>query len=785
QAHLTPGEDFVGFLYPAMDLALASVSLILLHGSGARSASNRLISVAIALTVATDLVYAGAVADGTYRSGIWYDAGWLLSYALWGVAALHHSAAAAPVPASERRLAMRPSRLLLPSAVVLLAVLFVRELTGRPISVAVALGAGGLVFVLSLVRIRGLLQELHEHLDEVEDQRRAYRTLMDHASDAIFISRDGRYVDVNDSACALTGYTRAELLELPFGTLSRAAPRTRIDDLLARLERGESIREEMVLTRKDGSTVPIESSARKLPDGRFQSIVRDISERLESAEALRSSEERFRSAFESPAAGMALVAADGTILQINSTLGQMLGVAPRELEGTPFVALAGDEHRDALQDAFERLAREREGREQLEVELNASSGATTCAEVSLASSDSPSGRTVVAHVVDQTVSRELEDRLRQSQKMEAVGQLAGGVAHDFNNLLSVIVNYTRFAQDAAGPDEGVRQDLEEVLQAATRGERLVRQLLAFSRRERLQPEVVALDDVVSEVADLLRRMLRESISLELDLAAPGVHVELDRVQLEHVLLNLAVNARDAMPSGGSLRIATAAGGGGLSAHLIVTDTGCGMTPEVRERAFEPFFTTKERGSGTGLGLATVYGAVSGWGGTIDVVSAPGRGTRFDIRMPAAEAAPGPSSPDEGAGPDGRCATVLVAEDEPSLRSIVRRILERHGYRVLMAESSREALEMIEAGVASLDLLLTDVVMPEVSGKDLAERVRSEVPDVAVLYMSGYTDQIVAQHGLSPNGDSFLQKPFTADDLAGAVSRALARGRRRPQHAATT
>ncbi|MDQ4124046.1 MAG: PAS domain S-box protein, partial [Actinomycetota bacterium] len=790
RADLTPGEDLIGLLYPTMDLALVSVSVILLHGTGARSASNRLIAGAMALTIATDLVYASAVLDGTYRAGGWYDAGWLLSYALWGIAALHHSARTAPTPVEGWRSALRPGRLVMPVSVVVVTVLFLRGLQGRHVSVPVLVAGGGAVFLLALTRLQGLLRELHEQPGQTTAQRHAYRVLMEQASDAIFISCDGRYVDVNERACALTGYTREELLELPFGKLSAAAPREQVQDLLERLGRGELIVEEMVLTRKDGTTVPIESSARMLPDGRLQAIVRDISDRLESARALKASEEQFRRAFESPAAGMAVVAPDATILQINGTFAAMMAAGPSDLEGVSVVDLAHEDDRPALADAFAALAEGREDRARLEVRLAAVDGSTTWAEVSLAPAPATGGpATVVVHVVDQTLSKELEERLREAQKMEAIGQLAGGVAHDFNNLLSVIVNYTRFVQDSVAGDEQAEQDLGEVLKAAGRGERLVRQLLAFSRRERLRPELLVFDEVIADVADLLRRTIRESITLDLDLQAPETLVEVDRVQLEQVLLNLAVNARDAMPSGGTLRIRTARSLTSRSAdaavaprgpfiHLVVSDTGCGMTEEVRARAFEPFFTTKERGSGTGLGLATVYGAVTSWGGSIDMVSASGRGTRFDVWVPVASE---PAAvPEQRGVPDGSAscpATILVAEDEPSLRAIVRRILERRGYSVVVAESSRHALDLVTGGDVRFDLLVTDVVMPDVSGRELAEAVRRDRPDAGVLYMSGYTDQIVAEHGLFPDGDAFLPKPFTSDQLAHAVEGALRRARR--------
>lgn len=790
KAHVTALDDLVSFLYPAFDLALLSVSVVLFHGAGARSASNRLIAVAIASVVIADFLYSVGALDGSYHQGIWYDALWLVSYAVWGLAALHPSAAAPPVPVGDRRSQLRPSRLLLPGSTVLLAILVVREALGRHASIGVLLSLGGLLFLLSLMRIRGLVKELHLELENVEEQRHSYRTLMDLASDAIFISAGGRYVEANIRACQLSGYSREELLALPPGTLqgltpSQRTPSQRTPGVAARLERGDSVVTQVSLARKDAAPVPVEVSARLLPDGRLQSIARDISDRIEAEQALRASEERFRKVFESPAAGMAVASVDGTILQANQTLASLLAMDPDHLAGARLRGLIHEEDRELVEATFARYAEGIEDSAYFEVRLLDSGGGIVWVELALAvDASTVSDPIAVVHVVDQTHARELEARLQQSQKMEAIGELAGGVAHDFNNLLSVIVNYTRFAQDVVPAGGNASHDLEEVVKAAGRGERLVRQLLAFSRRERVRLEDLRVDAVIGEVADLLRRTIRESIELDLDLGAGSALVRVDPVQLEQVLLNLAVNARDAMPAGGLLRISTdvsprsQAGGGsappGDVVHIVVSDSGSGMSDEVRKRAFEPFFTTKERGSGTGLGLATVYGAVTSWGGDIQVRSVLGRGTTFDIWVPVTHGAASPPEAAPAPAPvPRRDATVLVAEDEKPLRHVARRILERAGYDVVLADTPEAALDLVRSGERVVDVLLTDVVMPGLSGKDLAERVLALVPGMRVLYMSGYPDDIVTDHGLFVNGEAYLQKPFTSEQLVERVERLLA------------
>lgn len=388
--------------------------------------------------------------------------------------------------------------------------------------------------------------------------------------------------------------------------------------------------------------------------------------------------------------------------------------------------------------------------------------------------------------------RETEAQLRQAQKMEAIGRLAGGIAHDFNNLLSVIISYAGFAIEAVREEDPLRADLEEVVRAGHRAASLTRQLLAFSRRQVLQPQILDLNRVFGDMESMLRRLIGEDIELRADLEPALWSARVDPGQIEQVIMNLVVNSRDAMPAGGHITVSTrnreldgvAVDGLSISpgrfVALAVEDTGAGMTPEVMARMFEPFFTTKEAGKGTGLGLATVYGIVRQSGGDIRVTSEVGRGSRFELLLPREASMPAPRVQREAlAASPATGEVVLVVEDEPAVRSVVRRVLAAAGFAVHTASSGVEALALIDGGLA-LDLLITDVVMPQMSGRELATRVVAQAKGalpgarLPVLFMSGYTDDSIAQHGVLEPGTRLLPKPFTAEALLAAVREALRR-----------
>jgi signal transduction histidine kinase/ActR/RegA family two-component response regulator len=387
----------------------------------------------------------------------------------------------------------------------------------------------------------------------------------------------------------------------------------------------------------------------------------------------------------------------------------------------------------------------------------------------------------------------LERQLHQSQRLESLGQLAGGVAHDFNNLLSVILNYSTFVTEELENESwteerraGALRDVEQIRNAANRAAALTHQLLAFARREVIRPRVMELNEVVADVRQMLRRTLGEHITLITNLSpVPGL-VLADPGQLEQVLVNLAVNARDAMPTGGTISIetervtvgdpgtATAALPAGPYVQLRITDTGCGMPRDVIDRAFEPFFTTKPKGQGTGLGLATVYGIVTQAGGSIRISSTPSHGTTITMLFPVTDQPQEAPKPVAAAPVSRGGETVLLVEDEDALREVTYRILTRNGYHVVSACNGPTALAAARE-LTTVDLLLTDVVMPEMVGKELAERLRAVRPDTRVLYMSGYAQPILTSQGVLDPAVTLLAKPFTETDLLGEVRSCLDTG----------
>jgi two-component system cell cycle sensor histidine kinase/response regulator CckA len=397
------------------------------------------------------------------------------------------------------------------------------------------------------------------------------------------------------------------------------------------------------------------------------------------------------------------------------------------------------------------------------------------------------GRLVAIECIarDITGRRQLEDQFRQSQKMEAIGRLAGGVAHDFNNLLTVINGYSAQALDTLREGDPLRQEVEEINKAGERAASLTRQLLAFSRRQMLTPRVLTLNAIVSDMERMLRRILGEDVALvtRLDPSLESVHA--DPGQIEQVLLNLAVNARDAMPEGGRLLIETAnvelddtdarqlrGAVPGPYAMLAVSDTGCGMNAETQARIFEPFFTTKAPGVGTGLGLSTVFGIVKQSGGTIWVYSEPGKGATFKVYFPRVALQPESVAQRPVVKPAQGTETVLVVEDEDGVRKLIRSVLKRAGYTVLEARGGREALLLCQSHSGPVHLVITDVVMPLMSGRELVNHLTALRPEIKLLFISGYTDDATVQHGVHSPQTPFLQKPFTPGALTGIVRETL-------------
>jgi len=502
-----------------------------------------------------------------------------------------------------------------------------------------------------------------------------------------------------------------------------------------------------------------------------------------------SGEARFRALMESASQGIIAIDRGGRIEIANQKAEELFGYTRDEMIGSPIEILLPESLRAMHEEHRKGYFGSPHPRPMgigLELSGRRKSGEQFPLEISLNYVQMDGQALAIAFITDISERLRLEAQLRQSQKMEAIGQLAGGVAHDFNNLLTIIQGYSAMALDAMEPEDPLRESLEEIEKAAVSAGGLTRQLLAFSRRQVVQRRLLNLNTTITQVEKMLRRVIGEDVELVLATDPDLYEISADPGLIEQVLMNLAVNARDAMPEGGRLILETAnlaldkeyAGAHlavktGPHAMLAVSDTGIGMTEEVRARIFEPFFTTKPQGEGTGLGLATVYGIVKQLDGTIWVYSEPGKGTTFKILFPATHPEEIVSErPDQELDAQRGGETILLVEDEEGVLKLVRAMLERQGYRVLDANGSEAAMRIAEDRAARFDLLLTDVIMPKGNGPDLAVKVGALRPEAAVLYMSGYTDRAI--HLQDQIGSAnFIQKPFTPAALGAKVRELLA------------
>jgi len=493
--------------------------------------------------------------------------------------------------------------------------------------------------------------------------------------------------------------------------------------------------------------------------------------------ALRINERRFRALVEESWDAIALFGSDGSILYGSPATTRLLGYDLSEFVGRNAMELIHpDDRADVLLHLQDVMGGPR-ARVHVAARVRHKNGSWRYLEgVFTNLLDDPSVAAIVNNYRDVTDRRILEEQVMLSQKMEAIGRLAGGVAHDFNNILTAIGGYTDLLMADLPPDDRRRHDVEEIYQAAQRAAGLTQQLLAFSRRQVLQPKVININALVPDIEKMLRRLIGEDILFATVLHPHLGNVRADPGQLEQVIVNLAVNARDAMPDGGRLTIETRnveldaeyavdhpTVKPGRYVMLAVTDSGVGMDEETKSRIFEPFFTTKVRGKGTGLGLATVYGIVQQTGGHIWPYSEPGRGTTMRVYLPRVDAPVDPIEHPSDPAPDTLrgSETLLVVEDEAPVRAVTRQLLERNGYTVIEAPDGPAALALVDgaAGSRRIDLLLTDVIMPGMSGRELADKLRARRPNVRVLFMSGYTDDAVVRHGMLEPGLAYLEKPF--------------------------
>jgi two-component system, cell cycle sensor histidine kinase and response regulator CckA len=592
-------------------------------------------------------------------------------------------------------------------------------------------------------------------------------------------------VDGNPAAAEFYGYTREQLRTLHVWDINVLPPR----EILTRMREIGAGRLRMFhsphrIACGDVRTVelrcgPVEVEHRTL----VHCIVHDITDRVEAEMAVRASEGRLRLMLRRLPAFIWSTDLELRVTSAEGSAMEVLGVSRERVEGHALPALLEREPTSIISvDAHRRAL----SGESVHYEGRWRDTIFSCHVEPLRETD---GRRVgvIGVAFDITGQKELEDQLQQARKMEAIGRLAGGVAHDFNNLLTAIRGSVEFLLDDTPESSPSRVDVLEISHAAERAAELTHQLLAFGRKQVLQPRPIDLNQTVRETERMLRRVIGEDVTLETDLADDLGVVEADPGQIGQVLMNLAINARDAMPSGGTLTIATRRAvlderteriapnlpSGTRAVHLCVRDTGSGISREMQDHIFEPFFTTKGLGKGTGLGLATVYGIIKQSGGYLGVESAPGQGATFNIYLPEADGTvevPRAARPARNRSGTG---TILLVEDEPAVLTITQRMLERAGYRVLGAPTGDDAIRLAGEHAGEIDLLITDVVMPGMNGRALADRLEEVSPGLRVLFMSGYTDDTIVHHGVLQPGTEFIQKPFPPGALAQRVGAILA------------
>jgi two-component system cell cycle sensor histidine kinase/response regulator CckA len=525
---------------------------------------------------------------------------------------------------------------------------------------------------------------------------------------------------------------------------------------------------------------------------------RDVSERKHAEQALRESEARYRDLFDNASDLVCTTTLDGAFLYANPAWCHAMGYSGEALASRRFADLVHPDSRDRYFDVVARAeAGESVGHVDLVLVTAAGVPLTLEGNLSCTASDGNPAR-LRGIYRDVTERKRVEDQLRRAERMQAAGRLAGGVAHEVNNMMTGVIGFSEFLLRGLEVDDPRRSEVREIIKAGTRAADVTRQLLAFTRQQFLRPEVLAINAVVRDLELMLRRSLGEDHRLELALAADAGEIRADRGQLEQVLVNLMLNARDAMATAGRVTISTnlahldesyAQQHNGIDIpfgpyiQLAVSDTGVGMDREVQARIFEPFFTTKPVGQGTGLGLSTVYGIVKQSGGFIWVYSEPGLGTTFKIYLPRVGAGIGaPTNGDRPPTAEGGSETILVVEDEEMVRGLASRSLREHGYTVLEARHGTDALRQLDSRPSGVDLVITDVVMPEMGGRELGRRLKSLRPSMPVLFMSGYTGADVIQRGLMDPDAPFQQKPFGPDGLARKVREMLDQARARLQGA---
>ncbi len=658
---------------------------------------------------------------------------------------------------------------------------------------SVATRPGTVLWMVDDITMRRQLEQV------VQAEQKRFVDLLEHAPIGFYsVDGDGKFLFANQTLC--------DWLDLSHEDLESGA--IHLHDVIAEtfpegtppydpFGGNDASRGEVALKGLDGVRFHASISQDVVPgeDGsslRTRSVVRHLSRERALAEALEHSVQRFERFFLEAPVGIALLDSTGRLDECNRAFSALVGTQAEGLAGISLFDLVAEEDREAVRALLAQRGQEGPASAQppLEVRLG-SAGETVCSMYATGMADLAGGTAgFIAHFIDSTEQKNLEIQFSQSQKMQAVGQLAGGIAHDFNNLLTAMIGFSDLLLLRHRPGDRSFADIMQIKQNANRAANLVRQLLAFSRQQTLQPRMLNLTDILTELSHLLRRLIGENIELEMVHGRDLDLVRADQGQLEQVIINLAVNARDAMTGGGKLTIRTCnetvrrerkykaeVMPPGDYILVEVVDNGCGIDREIVDRIFDPFFSTKDVGQGTGLGLSTVYGIVKQTGGFVFVDSELGRGTKFSIYLPQyAETAPDATVADDAEAKVTRdltgTGTILLVEDEEAVRSFSARVLRNKGYDVLEASSGESALEILEDCLESVDLLVTDVVMPHLDGPSLVRRVRQDRPDLKVIFISGYTEDAFRKRLGEDGGIEFLPKPFSLKQLAAKVKEVL-------------
>ena len=634
---------------------------------------------------------------------------------------------------------------------------------------------------------------------QTEDTLRRHNRAMDSAVNGIaIVDINGRHTYTNAAFAQMMGYETSEsIVGRPWREVyARQDVRRREEEVRESLRKSGKWYGAVNLHRRNGTALPVEMAITALPEGGVVCVSRDVSARREAENARAQAEAKYRTLVEQVAAisYIAELGMHGEWLYVSPQVETIFGFSPEEwlTDSRAWTRHVHPEDHKIVEAAEETS--QRGERFQAEYRVIRKDGRVIwVSDTAVVVEGSNAHPLMEGIIVDITDRKQLEVQLQRAGRMEAIGRLAGGIAHDFNNLLTIIKGYTELALNRPKISPELQADVERIEDAAERASTLVRQLLAFSRRQVLQPKLVDLNSIVMGLDKLLRRLMDEGIQMS---ALPGKNIgtiKADPGQMEQVIMNLVVNARDAMPNGGQLTVETAnveLDAAYASEHatmkpgryvmLAVSDTGTGMSPETVAHIFEPFYTTKENGRGTGLGLSTAYGIVKQSGGYIWVYSELGHGSTFKVYLPLVEQEPESLQPVKPASGEQRGSeTILLVEDHPQVRELARMALSEKGYTVLVTSSPEEAESTCARHTAKIHLLLTDLIMPGTSGRELAKRLTAQHPKMRVLYMSGYTFSIVAQagvpNGMLEEGVAFLQKPFTPSALSEKVREVLDRG----------